>query len=68
MLIPFTKSAVPEISVSGGFIRVDPVAAGLTEEGEEQGDGAGREKTVSDRSRFETKRRPRVPKKTGGDR
>ena len=68
VLIPFTKSAAPEVSVSGGFIRVDPVAAGLTEEGEEQGDGAGREKTVSDRSRFETKRRPRVPKKTGGDR
>jgi len=68
VLIPFTKAAVPEVSVSGGFIRVDPVAAGLTEEGEEQGDGAGREKTVSDRSGFETKRRPRVPKKTGGDR
>ena len=68
VLIPFTKSAVPEVSVSGGFIRVDPVAAGLTEEGEEQGDGAGREKTVSGHSGFEAKRRPRVPKKTGGDR
>ncbi|HEV7255152.1 MAG TPA: ribosome maturation factor RimM [Mesorhizobium sp.] len=30
-LIPFTRAAVPEVSVSGGFLRVDPIAAGLAD-------------------------------------
>lgn len=35
VLIPFTKAAVPEISTAGGFVTVDPLAAGLAEgEGE----------------------------------
>ena len=29
VLIPFSKAAVPEVSVAGGFVRIDPVAAGL---------------------------------------
>ena len=32
VLIPFSKAAVPEVSISGGFVRIDPVAAGLVEE------------------------------------
>ncbi len=32
VMVPFTLAAIPEISVEGGFIRVDPVAAGLVEE------------------------------------
>jgi 16S rRNA processing protein RimM len=31
VLIPFSQAAVPEVSVSGGFVRVDPAAAGLIE-------------------------------------
>jgi 16S rRNA processing protein RimM len=58
VLIPFSKAAVPEISVSGGHIRIDPVAAGLTEgedEAESEGFDAG-------------KSRPRGPKDAGGNR
>lgn len=33
MLIPFTKAAVPEISVSNGYIVVDPVLAGIVDDG-----------------------------------
>lgn len=32
VMVPFTLAAIPEISVKDGFIRVDPVAAGLVEE------------------------------------
>lgn len=35
VMIPFTRAAVPEVSVSGGFLRVDPVAAGLEEASED---------------------------------
>jgi 16S rRNA processing protein RimM len=31
VLIPFSQAAVPEVSVSGGFVRIDPAAAGLIE-------------------------------------
>lgn len=27
--IPFTRDAVPEVDLTAGFVRVDPVAAGL---------------------------------------
>jgi 16S rRNA processing protein RimM len=38
VLIPFSKAAVPEVSVAGGYVRIDPVAAGLVEdEGKEDG-------------------------------
>ncbi|OQM77167.1 ribosome maturation factor RimM [Manganibacter manganicus] len=32
VLIPFSKAAVPEISIAGGYIRVDRIAAGLVED------------------------------------
>ncbi len=54
MLIPFSRAAVPEISVQGGFVRIDPVAAGLT-------DGDDDAETGVDR-------RPRGPKDAGGNR
>jgi 16S rRNA processing protein RimM len=59
VLIPFTKSAVPEISFSGHSITVDPVAAGLV--GEEDNDHAPG-------PTFGHKQRPRGPKNAGGNR
>jgi 16S rRNA processing protein RimM len=42
VLIPFSQAAVPEVSVSGGFVRVDPSAAGLVgDEDDENPDEAG---------------------------
>lgn len=35
VLIPFSKAAVPEISVTGGYIRIDPAAAGIVEDEDE---------------------------------
>ncbi|MGB3643728.1 MAG: ribosome maturation factor RimM [Mesorhizobium sp.] len=54
MLIPFSRAAVPEISVQGGFVRIDPVAAGLTDEDDDAETGVDR--------------RPRGPKDAGGNR
>lgn len=34
LLIPFTTAAVPEISIANGYVRVDPAAAGLIDDGE----------------------------------
>ena len=42
-MAPFTRAAVPEISLAQGFIRIDRAAAGLTEPeepGQDGGDGA----------------------------
>jgi 16S rRNA processing protein RimM len=71
VLIPFSKAAVPEVSVAGGYIRVDPVAAGLVDD--EDGDGepdfvANRGETAPGRPGFDGKRRPRGPKDAGGNR
>jgi 16S rRNA processing protein RimM len=35
VMIPFTLAAIPEISIAGKFIRIDPEAAGLLDDGEE---------------------------------
>ena len=35
VMVPFTVAAIPEISLADGFVRIDSVAAGLVEEGEE---------------------------------
>jgi 16S rRNA processing protein RimM len=59
VLIPFTQAAVPDVSVAGGFVRVDPVAAGLVEEE----DGQGRREDG-----FDPKGRPRGPRDAGGNR
>ncbi len=36
-MVPFTLAAIPEISIAGGFVRIDTVAAGLG--GDEDGEG-----------------------------
>lgn len=41
VLIPFSKAAVPEVSVGGGYIRIDPVAAGLVEDEDGEPDAGG---------------------------
>jgi 16S rRNA processing protein RimM len=66
VLIPFTKAAVPEVSVAGGYIRVDPVAAGLIED--EDGDGEPDGETAPGHAGFDARRRPRGPKDAGGNR
>lgn len=38
VMIPFTLAAIPEISVSGGYIRIDSVAAGLVDD-DDEGEG-----------------------------
>ncbi|WP_296740627.1 ribosome maturation factor RimM [Mesorhizobium sp.] len=59
VLIPFTQAAVPEVSIAEGFVRVDPVAAGLVED--EDGEAPRDEG-------FDPKGRPRGPKDAGGNR
>jgi len=66
VLIPFSKAAVPEVSIAGGYIRIDPVAAGLVED--ENGDGEPDMETAPGRTDFDAKRRPRGPKGAGGNR
>ena len=71
VLIPFSKAAVPEVAIAGGFVRIDPVAAGLVEESEEGGEPDDRHAAVDDApvsGGFDTKRRPRGPKDAGGNR
>jgi len=53
VLVPFTAAAVPQIDVGGGFIVVDPHAAGLEGDGDES---------------FDPDDRPRGPKDAGGNR
>ena len=61
LLIPFSQAAVPEVDVAAGFIRVDPVAAGLVEDAD--GDGEPDEP-----GRFNPNARPRGPREAGGNR
>ncbi len=67
VLIPFTQAAVPVVDVAGGFVRIDPVAAGLVDDDESSGPD---EPGAPGRSRrgFDTERRPRGPKNAGGNR
>jgi 16S rRNA processing protein RimM len=62
VLIPFSQAAVPEVDITGGFITVDTLAAGLVEDADEDG--------VPDNERdgFNPKARPRGPKDAGGNR
>ncbi|MCV3208240.1 ribosome maturation factor RimM [Mesorhizobium sp. YC-39] len=59
VLIPFTQAAVPDVSITEGFIRVDPAAAGLVDD--EDSEAPGREG-------FDPKGRPRGPRDAGGNR
>ena len=61
VLIPFSQAAVPEVDIAGGFIRVDPVAAGLVEDADEDG-------RPDEPGRFDRDSRPRGPKDAGGNR
>src|SRR5690606_10412510 len=49
LLVPFSRAAVPEVDITGGFIRVDTIAAGLAEDADEDGrpDEPGRFDPVS---------------------
>jgi len=58
VLIPFTRAAVPVVDVSGGFVSIDTVAAGLVDDEDD-------EDAPSD---GEFDRRPRGPKDAGGNR
>lgn len=61
-LVPFTAAAVPQVAVSAGFLRIDPVAAGLVDD--EANDEDGRD----EQGEFDSKRRPRGPADAGGNR
>ena len=57
VLLPFTRAAVPEVDVEGGFVRIDSVAAGLVEtDSQKEGEGAAMDS------------RPRGPRESGGNR
>lgn len=58
LLIPFSQAAVPEVDIAAGIIRVDPIAAGLVEDADEEGQPG----------RFDPKRHPRGPKGARGNR
>lgn len=60
-LIPFTQAAVPDVSIAGGYVVVDPVAAGLIEDEEEAG-------AADEPHGFDPKSRPRGPREAGGNR
>jgi 16S rRNA processing protein RimM len=57
VLVPFTQAAVPEVSISGGFVRIDPAAAGLLEDEDDAEDAEG-----------DIAPQQRGPKDAGGDR
>jgi 16S rRNA processing protein RimM len=65
VLIPFTAAAVPEIAISAGFIRIDPVAAGLVDDDQDDDEFSG---GSQDEPGFNSKRRPRGPRDAGGNR
>ncbi len=66
VLIPFTAAAVPQIAIGDGFIRIDPVAAGLVDDDENAaGDFRGGSQQGPG---FNPKRRSRGPQDAGGNR
>ncbi|MEW9834322.1 ribosome maturation factor RimM [Mesorhizobium marinum] len=60
-LIPFSRAAVTDVDVAGGFVRVDTLAAGLAEDADED----GRPDRPGD---FNARARPRGPRDAGGNR
>lgn len=64
VLIPFTEAAVPEIDINAGFVRIDTVAAGLVEDGDDGSEELAAEKADN----LKAKSRPRGPKDAGGNR
>lgn len=67
VLVPFSAAAVPEIAVRAGYLRIDPVAAGLvdTDAGDVEGAPVRR---GGKGDGFDPKRRPRGPAEAGGNR
>ncbi|MET3662274.1 ribosome maturation factor RimM [Aquamicrobium ahrensii] len=66
VLIPFTQAAVPQVAISEGFIRVDPVAAGLVED--DNDDDRPPDHPDSEGEGPNPSGRPRGPKDAGGNR
>ncbi|MDQ6437091.1 ribosome maturation factor RimM [Mesorhizobium sp. LHD-90] len=66
LLIPFTHAAVPVVDVAAGFVRIDSIAAGLVDDGEEGPAPEGQ--AGQGRRGFDAARRPRGPKGAGGNR
>lgn len=64
-LIPFTEAAVPDVSIAGGYLVVDPTAAGLVEDEDDLAEAEGGRQQ---KGGFDPKRRPRGPKDAGGNR
>lgn len=65
-LIPFTRAAVPTVDMAARVLRVDPVAAGLVDDPED--DAAAEGATRPGRGGFDPRRRPRGPRGAGGNR
>jgi 16S rRNA processing protein RimM len=62
VMIPFSEAAVPELDVDAGWLLVEPIAAGLVDDGE---DSPGEEEAASRPNPGSRRRRP--PKDTGAD-
>lgn len=63
VMIPFSLAAVPDVSIGERFIRIDPIAAGLVDDEDEDG-----ERDRGPDAGFNPKRRNRGPKDAGGNR
>ena len=66
VLIPFTKAAVTEVSLSSRSITIDPIAAGLVDDNDV--DDGPRPDFGAAKGGFGPERRPRGPKGAGGNR
>ena len=66
VLIPFTKAAVPEVSLSRRSITIDPIAAGLVDD--DDVDNGSRSDFGAAKSGFVPERGPRGPTDAGGNR
>jgi 16S rRNA processing protein RimM len=62
IMIPFSEAAVPELDVDAGWLLVDPIAAGLVDDGEDE---RGEEEAASRSNPGSRRRRP--PKGAGAD-
>ena len=67
VLIPFSAAAVPEVAIAQGYLRVDPMAAGLVDADDSDIEGAP-VRPGEKRGGFDPKRRPRGPTDAGGNR
>ena len=63
VMIPFTRGAVPDVDIRGGFARIDPIASGLDSEA-----GAQPPEDFGEEESFDAAARPRGPRSAGGNR